>query len=189
MNDTFTHLLDVAYADGGGLLKFGGDALLLLFTGDGHTTRAARAAHGMRRTLREIGRPQTSAGRVTLRMHVGIHSGTFHFFLVGDTHRELLVTGPGATATVALEDASEAGEGGASAAAGPGGLRVGGRLGARRGQLVLGGRGPATGGGGEGRQVPPVRTVSDAELRLAVRNGVNRGRVFAGEVGAPFRRT
>ena len=43
MNDTFTHLLDVAYAEGGGLLKFGGDALLLLFTGDGHTTRAARA--------------------------------------------------------------------------------------------------------------------------------------------------
>ena len=32
MNRTFSRLLDVAYAGGGGLLKFGGDALLLFFT-------------------------------------------------------------------------------------------------------------------------------------------------------------
>jgi class 3 adenylate cyclase len=60
--------------------------------------------------LDEIGRPETSAGTVELRMHVGLHSGRFHFFLVGDSHRELLVTGPGATRTVEMESASEAGE-------------------------------------------------------------------------------
>src|SRR5215471_7848684 len=110
MNATFSALLDDAYGLGGGLLKFGGDALLLLYQGDGHAERAARAAFEMRRTLRAIGRPRTSAGPVQLRMHAGLHTGRFQFFLVGESHRELLVTGPAATRTVEMEGASEAGE-------------------------------------------------------------------------------
>src|SRR5262245_62376347 len=110
MNATFAALLAVAYAQGGGLLKFGGDALLLLYEGESHAARAARAAFEMRRTLRAIGRPRTSAGPVQLRMHAGLHTGRFQFFLVGESHRELLVTGPAATRTVEMEAASEAGE-------------------------------------------------------------------------------
>lgn len=110
MNATFAALLGVAYAQGGGLLKFGGDALLLLYEGKEHAARAARAAFEMRRTLRVIGRPRTSAGAVQLRMHAGLHSGRFQFFLVGDSHRELLLTGPSATRTVEMEATSEAGE-------------------------------------------------------------------------------
>ena len=64
MNATFAGLLEVAYAEGGGLLKFGGDALLLLYDGPEHACRAARACFGMRRVLRKIGRPRTSAGAV-----------------------------------------------------------------------------------------------------------------------------
>ena len=110
MNRTFARLLDVAYAAGGGLLKFGGDALLLFFTGADHTARACDAAYGMRNALRELGRPETSVGPVTLKMHVGIHSDTFDFFLVGSTHRELLLTGPGVTRTVEMESGADAGE-------------------------------------------------------------------------------
>ena len=110
MNATFAALLAVAYAQGGGLLKFGGDALLLLYEGDDHAGRAARAAFEMRRTLRAIGRPRTSAGAVQLKMHAGLHSGRFQFFLVGESHRELLISGPSASATVTMEAASEAGE-------------------------------------------------------------------------------
>src|SRR3954453_10131669 len=110
MNATFAGLLAVAYAQGGGLLKFGGDALLLLYSGDDHAARAARAAFEMRRTLRAIGRPRTSAGSVMLKMHAGLHSGRFQFFLAGGSHRELLVTGPAATRVVEMEAASEAGE-------------------------------------------------------------------------------
>jgi class 3 adenylate cyclase/tetratricopeptide (TPR) repeat protein len=110
MNATFAALLEVAYGHGGGLLKFGGDALLLLFAGPDHPERAARSAFEMRALLETIGRPRTSAGTVDLRMHVGLHSGDFHFFLVGNSHRELLVVGPAATATVEMESASEAGE-------------------------------------------------------------------------------
>jgi class 3 adenylate cyclase/tetratricopeptide (TPR) repeat protein len=110
MNATFAALLAVAYAQGGGLLKFGGDALLLLYEGDDHAPRAARAAFEMRRTLRAIGRPKTSAGAIQLKMHAGLHSGRFQFFLVGSSHRELLVAGPAASRTVDMEAASEAGE-------------------------------------------------------------------------------
>jgi len=110
MNTTFSALLEEAYGLGGGLLKFGGDALLLLYEGEGHAARAARAAFEMRRTLRGIGRPKTSAGTVQLRMHAGLNTGRFQFFLVGESHRELLVTGPAATRTVEMEAASEAGE-------------------------------------------------------------------------------
>jgi class 3 adenylate cyclase/tetratricopeptide (TPR) repeat protein len=43
-------------------------------------------------------------------MHVGIHADTFHCFLIGDTHRELIIAGTGATTTVDMEAASVAGE-------------------------------------------------------------------------------
>ena len=57
----------------------------------------------MRALLRRIGRPLTLGGRVDARMQVGIHSGPFDFFLVGSTHRELVVVGPSASRTVAME--------------------------------------------------------------------------------------
>jgi len=81
MNTTFDALLRVAYDYGGGLLKFGGDALLVFFDDEGHERRAARAAFEMRKTLRSIGRPKTTAGTVTLKMHAGLNSGRFLFTL------------------------------------------------------------------------------------------------------------
>jgi len=291
MNLTFSRLLDVAYAVGGGLLKFGGDALLLFFTGEDHSARACEAAYGMRRALRELGRPQTSAGPVTLKMHVGIHSDTFDFFLVGESHRELLLTGPGVTRTVEMEAGAEAGEilvSEETAATLPdrlfGEQKEGGRLlksppgvrgeleplppldgldlGAcvpppiRRhleagnaepehrqasvafvhfggvddllaeqgpdaladaldelvttaqrvadehgvsfletdidkdgGKLILVAGAPQTEGEDEERILRAARAIADANSRLPLRIGVSRGRVFAGEVGAQFRRT
>jgi class 3 adenylate cyclase/tetratricopeptide (TPR) repeat protein len=110
MNFVFARLLDVAYAHGGGLLKFGGDALLLFFSGDEHATNACDAAFGMRKALRDLGKPETSVGPVTLKMHVGVHSDVFDFFLVGESHRELLLAGSGVTTTVEMEGGAEAGE-------------------------------------------------------------------------------
>jgi len=110
INTCFEQLLDVAYQCGGNLLKFGGDALLLLFTGEGHATRAAHAAVGMRARLREAGRLDTSAGRVVLRISIGVHRGTFNMFMAGGSHRELIVAGPAATNTVAAEGTATAGE-------------------------------------------------------------------------------
>jgi class 3 adenylate cyclase/tetratricopeptide (TPR) repeat protein len=106
----FAELLAVAYASGGSLIKFGGDALLLLFDGAGHPERAATSAIRMRETMGRVGRLTTSVGAVRLRMSVGVHSGTIHAFRVGGSHKELLLTGPAASQTVAMEAAADAGE-------------------------------------------------------------------------------
>jgi class 3 adenylate cyclase/tetratricopeptide (TPR) repeat protein len=106
----FAQMLAVAYANGGGLIKFGGDALLVWFAGPEHEIRGVRAAHGMRGALRSIRALDTTAGKVTLRMSVGINSGTFQFFLVGGSHRELMAVGPSATGTVHMEGTATAGE-------------------------------------------------------------------------------
>jgi class 3 adenylate cyclase/tetratricopeptide (TPR) repeat protein len=106
----FTELLAVAYAGGGSLLKFGGDALLLLFDGEGHAGRAVEAAIGMQATMRTVGRLTTSVGNVRLRMSLGVHSGELHAFRVGRSHRELLLVGPGASAVVEMEGTASAGE-------------------------------------------------------------------------------
>ena len=106
----FTQLLDVAYDYDAGLLKWGGDALLLLFDGEGHARRCCRAAAGMQQTLDRIGTLRAGGSAATLRMSVGIHSGLFDFFLVGESHRELIITGPAASATVAMESVAGAGE-------------------------------------------------------------------------------
>ena len=108
LDAVFNRLLSLAYAEGGGLLKFGGDALLLFFSGDAHPVRAVRAATGMRRELHRIGGIDTSAGVVRLRMSIGIHSGRFQFFLVGNSHREFIISGPGASETVSMEATASA---------------------------------------------------------------------------------
>ena len=110
LGSVFAQLLVVAYENGGSLVKFGGDALMLFFAEEDHALRAARAAFGMRSKLRSIGRIETSAGLVTLRMSVGVGSGTYHLFLVGRSHRELMVTGPAASQTVLMENTADAGE-------------------------------------------------------------------------------
>ncbi len=110
IGDTFGALLAEAYAYQGSLIKFGGDALLLFFDGNHHAHRAVAAAHSMRATLRRVGMFDTTAGKVTLRMSVGAHTGLFHFFLVGGSHRELIVAGPAATETVTMEGTASAGQ-------------------------------------------------------------------------------
>ncbi len=112
LNATFTQLLGEAEADGADLVKWGGDAVLLLFEGPRHAARAARAAYRMRGRLRTVGRLTTSAGAARLRMSVGVHSGTFHFFLVGDPelHRELIVCGPDVSTVAETEAQANAGQ-------------------------------------------------------------------------------
>ncbi len=110
LNRVFGPMLRIAGSRGGELLKFGGDALLFLFRGDDHTEQACDAAVEMRTALRQAAAVPTSVGRLSLKMSVGIHSGDIHLFLVGSPTRELLILGPGATATAEAEKAAEAGE-------------------------------------------------------------------------------
>ena len=110
LNRVFGSMLELAYDRGGSLLKFGGDALLLLFLGDDHVLQACSASVEMRAALRDAARVPTSVGRVALRMSTGIHQGRIHLFRVGDSHKELIVTGPEASTTTEMEAAADAGE-------------------------------------------------------------------------------
>ncbi|HKZ19102.1 MAG TPA: adenylate/guanylate cyclase domain-containing protein [Acidimicrobiia bacterium] len=106
----FGRMLEVSSDRGGSLIKFGGDALLLLFDSEDHVMQACAAAVEMRAALREASKEKTSVGRINLKMSSGIHTGTVDFFLVGSSHRELIVTGPVATVTTQMESTAEAGE-------------------------------------------------------------------------------
>ena len=110
LDATFAALLARAYCYGASLVKWGGDAVLLLFEDADHAALACRAADDMRRTMRTVGRLKTSAGQVQLRMSVGIDSGEFDFFLTGTTHRELLIAGPAASNTAVMEQTAVASE-------------------------------------------------------------------------------
>jgi class 3 adenylate cyclase/tetratricopeptide (TPR) repeat protein len=110
VSGVFQGLIGICERHGGDVLKFRGDALLLFFSGDGHERRACLAASNMQWLIDQSGRTMSSVGAVTLRMSVGIYSGPCAFFLVEGTHRELLVTGPAATATIRLESEASADE-------------------------------------------------------------------------------
>ena len=110
LNRVFGHMLDIVFQRGGSLLKFGGDALLLLFDTADHVMQACAATVEMRAALREASKEKTSVGRINLKMSSGIHTGSIDFFLVGSSHRELLVTGPTASITTQMEATADAGE-------------------------------------------------------------------------------
>ncbi|HSF85675.1 MAG TPA: adenylate/guanylate cyclase domain-containing protein [Acidimicrobiia bacterium] len=110
LDRSFSAMLQTAYAYGGSLIKFGGDALLLLFTGSDHALRAASGVVAMQATLRTTSEETTASGKIRLRMSVGVHSGTIHLFCVGTSHRELMITGPAGTVTTRMEHTADAGE-------------------------------------------------------------------------------
>jgi len=110
LDGVFRGLLDEAYAWGAGLLKWGGDALLLLFDGPNHETRAARAAWEMQQTCDRIGVIRVAGRTSTLRISIGMATGAIDFFTAGSVHRELLVVGPTATEAVAMESVAEPGD-------------------------------------------------------------------------------
>jgi class 3 adenylate cyclase/tetratricopeptide (TPR) repeat protein len=110
LSRAFGSMLGLAYERGGALLKFGGDALLFLFTGHEHPMQASSAAVEMRSALRESRLWRTSVGRLDLGMSIGVHSGTVHLFRVGGSHHELIITGPAATTTTRMEKSADTGE-------------------------------------------------------------------------------
>src|SRR5256886_10038349 len=107
---SFESILLVAYQNGGGLLKFGGDALLLWFHGEGHAERGCRATVLMRRVLYDMGTIELRDVQVALEMSQGVHSGCFNFFAVGTSHVEFLPVGPAWSRLAAMEREADAGE-------------------------------------------------------------------------------
>jgi len=110
ISSVFDGLIGAAAQHGGDVLKFRGDALLIVFDGPGHEQRACTAAVEMQAVIAESGRADSSVGHVALSMATGVYSGPCQFFLAGTSHNELIVAGPAASATIQLEDAAQSGE-------------------------------------------------------------------------------
>src|ERR1044071_8127166 len=86
----YSGLIDIAARYRGDVLKFRGDALLIVFDGEGHEERAACAALAMQRFVAEGGAAgESGVGPVQLSMCAGLVPGPCHFFLLGRHHREL----------------------------------------------------------------------------------------------------
>ena len=104
LDATFSALLRDARSEGGDLVKWGGDSVLLFFREADHAARCCRAVHDMRSTLRSVETLRSTSASVTLRMSAGVHSGAFDFYVVGDPslHRELLVVGPESSTTAVM---------------------------------------------------------------------------------------
>src|SRR4051812_13673230 len=104
----FTVLLPVT-DDGGDVIKFAGDALFILFTGDQHARHAVHAAWNMNRVLTAIGDIHLPAARARLRMSVGVHSGTFDIVMTGREYVSAVLTGRDTSRVLKLQDAAPAG--------------------------------------------------------------------------------
>lgn len=126
VNEVFSTMLSVVDACGGDLLVFGGDALLILFTGDQHPLVAVRAAQQMLALMKPFAQTRTSRGVFPLQVHIGINSGRFLAASVGrlwhtehgPTGREYVVTGRVVNETARAEAVA----GGGQIALGPGTL-------------------------------------------------------------------
>ena len=112
INRYFRRMLDLALEHGGANLKFGGDALLLLFTEDGHAGRGVAAALAMQRATRRFRAGGAARGRARLSMSIGLHSGAFWLASAGLRGRRMqhFILGGEASHVADVESAASAGE-------------------------------------------------------------------------------
>ena len=83
INRYFGAMLDIARSHGGDNLKFGGDALLILFLGEGHATRAVASGLAMLKATKGFPAARVGPDRIRLGMSAGVHSGNFWFASAG----------------------------------------------------------------------------------------------------------
>jgi class 3 adenylate cyclase/tetratricopeptide (TPR) repeat protein len=110
LDTAFDRLLSAAYGYGGDLLAFGGDALFLLFDGDGHASRADATAQALLHALRSRPRDQSEMRGVRLGISIGVDTGPVYLFKVGICFQQLLAIGPTVTGVLRLEQSAGTGE-------------------------------------------------------------------------------
>ena len=100
---------------GGGLLKFGGDAITAFFDaaalGERHAALACCAALAMQRRMAAFAALETRAGTFHLRLRIGVHSGRVFAAQVGTVeHVELVITGRNINRVALAQEIAEPGE-------------------------------------------------------------------------------
>jgi class 3 adenylate cyclase len=110
VNECFTLLIDIVAARGGDVVRFGGDALFVVFTGDDRVLRAAVAAAEMQTALASIEVVQVPGGRVRLRMSIGLHDGVLSTYRWSGSWTEVIPYGPAVTEMARCESEANAGQ-------------------------------------------------------------------------------
>jgi class 3 adenylate cyclase len=112
VNRYFSAMLQVLFAYGGVLFKFGGDALLAFFPDQvGGSRSALQAAWAMQEAMTAFHQVKTSLGTFPLQMKIGLHTGPVFTARVGAAaEREFIVAGPTVNAVVRAERLASAGQ-------------------------------------------------------------------------------
>lgn len=117
VGDYFTRLIDIAACQGGDLLKFGGDALLVAFGGDDdptthdHAINAVRAAVQMQEAIARFSQVEAFGETFHLKMTAGIGSGSLFTANLGTADKmEYTVMGEALVNMARAEDQAEGGE-------------------------------------------------------------------------------
>ncbi|MBP7691842.1 MAG: AAA family ATPase, partial [Anaerolineales bacterium] len=112
VNRYLAAMLHQLHAQGGQLIKFGGDALLGLFTGPTSAAAALRAALNMQAAMSAFTQTQTSQeGAFPLRMSIGLRFGRFCAAELGTPEgMEYALFGADVNAVAAAEAVAEAGQ-------------------------------------------------------------------------------
>lgn len=111
VNEYFAAMLDIIAQHGGDLFKFGGDALLVCFSGDGAAARGCWAALEMQEAMERFAVIHTAQGAFHLRMKAALGTGGLVLVSLGSPDRlEFAVMGPAVEQVARAEDLAEAGE-------------------------------------------------------------------------------
>jgi class 3 adenylate cyclase/tetratricopeptide (TPR) repeat protein len=112
LNRYFDRMLEIADRWDGVQMKFGGDAMLLLFSGHDHAPRAAACGLEMQTAMAEFRRVSVGDETYRLRMRTGVHSGRFFSASVGQPDGVLhyILVGPDVNRTAAVEPAAAPGQ-------------------------------------------------------------------------------
>jgi class 3 adenylate cyclase/predicted ATPase len=111
VGDYFTTMLDLTARQGGDLLKFGGDALLVVFLGEDHATRACRAGALMQQAIARFSEVEAFGDTFQLKMTVGLGSGPLFTANLGTAEKmEYTVMGEALANMAYAEDQAEGGE-------------------------------------------------------------------------------
>lgn len=112
LNNFFERMLGIANEWDGIQMKFGGDAMLLYFSGSDHACRAAACSLEMQKAMTEFCNVPIMEDNYTLKMRIGIHSGKFYSASVGQENNLLhyVLMGSDVNKTADVEPMAEPGQ-------------------------------------------------------------------------------